>query len=238
MAGASAIDEIEAVLPTIRLNRLRITSRPGPSRCCTRSSGMSSVLERISGNATSSLRSVVEVGAVEPHRGWLRRPRGDDPAMVVDAVRDEYRRRLPLGISRWPACTGSSSANLLQANQADAARDIVRELASAMPIDDVESAAAFEVLEAGIASLDGEHTAAVDHARRGVAWLDATDWLEERALGWLRFGRGAARGRRRRRGGNGSPPSERTVRGERRRPIWRTGGAPSCGHRSRRRRTP
>ena len=76
---------------------------------------------------------------------------------------------------------------LLQANEAAAAGDIVRELASAMPIDDVESAAAFEVLEAGVASLDGDHAAAVDHALRGVELLDSTDWLEERALGWLRL---------------------------------------------------
>ena len=184
-----AIDEIEAGLPTIRLN-------PDSHYLA---AGALAVLHAITGDVVRARAYLGERDVVAQERGRSRDRSNriadafvglvaHDPAMVIDAVRDEYRRRQHAGDQQVARLHGILVGELLlQANEAAAAGDIVRELASAMPIDDVESAAAFEVLEAGVASLDGDHAAAVDHARRGVEQLDSTDWLEERALGWLRL---------------------------------------------------
>jgi class 3 adenylate cyclase/tetratricopeptide (TPR) repeat protein len=186
---ADAIVRIEADMPTIR-------AVPGAFFLA---AGAIATLYAMADDVDAARRYLAARDELAAERGRTRELsnrlpdglvglRSDDPAGFVGAVRDEYRRLVELGDDGVAQLHGVVLGELLlRTGDKTGARTVVREIRTRGTEPPPEVAASLSLLEAAVASVDGDHASALRLARDGVDRMDATEWLAERGAGWMRL---------------------------------------------------
>ena len=160
--------------------------------------GALAILQAMAGNVGEARRSLEERAVLVAERGRTRDNAnrfadgivallGEDPAWAVDELDHAYREAVDVGDFRIARMHGLTLAEIvLRLGDRDRAREIAGRLAldAEAPPDEVS---AVEAVNALLASGDGNHAAAIEHARTAVEQIDGTDWLELRANAWLRL---------------------------------------------------
>jgi hypothetical protein len=157
------------------------------------------VLHAMAGNGERARAYLAECEAVATARGRTRRRSNwltdgfvalllNEPSSAIDIVSAEVERCRSIGDEVFGRQQAALLRELrLRTGDTPGAREVLDAIGTEHAGDQLEVVARIELLGAGVASAEANHVAAIERARSAVQRLDATDWLTERGLAWLRL---------------------------------------------------